>query len=420
MKNLIRPLILSALAATFVVPAVAQTPTGTQTPPAGATAAAALSPADEAAKAALYDKWRNNRNGDAAAQKLAFESGQEYLQKYGAEEDVYVKAVRKWVTNYEKAMREFDYTTALKDQKYDRAFSLGKEIVVLQPERVDIPMVLGWSGYLVSTKNNDAFNTEAAAYARRALQLIEAGRTPMALDASGKEIVSWAPFTSREDAIGGLNFALGSFATKLKKPEEAAVYFYKAAQQQTGFTGKEPSTYANLGGAYAQFAEYKKLIQDYQTLVTKDANAAGSDEAKAILARLDPMTDRIIDAYARAVALAGTNATYATPKADWMKRLTDFYKFRNNNADTGLNEFVASVLTKPMPSATETPAPSATAPATTPAQPATGGTNNGSATPPAATTTTAPANTVKPAASTTGSVKPAAAKPSAATSNVKP
>jgi hypothetical protein len=414
MKNLIRPLILSALAATFTVSASAQTPTSSPAPATGA-AATTLSPADEAAKAALYDKWRNNRNGDAAAQKSAYEAGQEYLQKYGADNDVYVKAVQKWVTNYEKATREFEYSVALKDQKYDRAFVLGKEIIALQPERVDIPLVLGWSGYLASTKNNDSFNTEAAAYARQALQRIESGRQPMVLDANGKEVVSWAPFTSREDAIGGLNFALGSFATKLKKPEEAAVYFHKAAQQQTGFTGKEPSTYANLGGAYAQFAEYKKLIQDYQTLVTKDANAAGSDEAKAILARLDPMTDRIIDAYARAIALAGTNANYATAKADWMKRLTDFYKFRNNNADTGLNEFVASVLSKPMPSATETPS------ATAPAQPSTGGTNNGSATPPASTTpATTPTSTVRPAASTTNNTKPGANSPSATTNNVKP
>jgi hypothetical protein len=59
--------------------------------------------------------------------------------------------------------------------------------------------------------------------------------------------------------------------------------------------------------------------------------------------------DRIIDAYARAVALAGTNPQNQAAKAQWMTQLTNFYKFRNNNSDAGLNEFIAGVLAKPLP-----------------------------------------------------------------------
>jgi hypothetical protein len=32
-----------------------------------------------------------------------------------------------------------------------------------------------------------------------------------------------------------------------------------------------------------------------------------------------------------------------------MKQLTTFYKFRHENSDAGLNEFIASVLAKPLP-----------------------------------------------------------------------
>ena len=34
---------------------------------------------------------------------------------------------------------------------------------------------------------------------------------------------------------------------------------------------------------------------------------------------------------------------------EWMKRLTDLYKFRHENSDTGLNELIASVLSTPLP-----------------------------------------------------------------------
>jgi len=33
--------------------------------------------------------------------------------------------------------------------------------------------------------------------------------------------------------------------------------------------------------------------------------------------------DKIIDAYARAVALAGSNPQYQAPKAEWTKQLND-------------------------------------------------------------------------------------------------
>jgi hypothetical protein len=59
--------------------------------------------------------------------------------------------------------------------------------------------------------------------------------------------------------------------------------------------------------------------------------------------------DRVIDAYARAVALAGSDPQHQASKAEWTKRLTDLYKFRHENSDAGLAEFIAGVLAKPMP-----------------------------------------------------------------------
>ena len=72
----------------------------------------------------------------------------------------------------------------------------------------------------------------------------------------------------------------------------------------------------------------------------------------------------MIDAYARAVALAGTDAQFATQKPLWLESLTTWYKYRNNNSDTGMTEFIAGVLAKPLP---PEPSPITVLPASTPA-----------------------------------------------------
>lgn len=418
MKKIIQVLTLTAIVAAFALPTFAQATTPAAT--GATTTAAAVSPQDEKAKADLYEKWRSNRKTNQA---VAYEAGKEYMQKYSADSDEYMAAVKKFVVNYDRAKLDFDYNQALSKKNYADAFRLGREILSANPERVDVKQNLGWMGYLATVDKNDAHVSEATNYARQAAQDIENGRQPKGTDATGAEVVSWAPFTNREDALGGLYFALGSFATKANRPEEATQHFYKAAQLN-GFTKKEPNTYANLAGAY-ELSEYKKYADEYRAMTTADAAAAEKPEAKALLAKLDNVTDRIVDAYARAISLA-TDAKYAAQKAVWMKKLTALYKFRHNDSEAGLNEYIAGILNRPMPP--PTPATDVAAPSTGATGAGNGvgngagvGTGNGAGTGartttgttgasmPAATTTTTTTtttSTAKPAAATTAPAKP--------------
>ena len=52
-------------------------------------------------------------------------------------------------------------------------------------------------------------------------------------------------------------------------------------------------------------------------------------ESKLALANIHQVVDRMIDGYARAVALAGSDAKFATQKAEWNDSLKKWYKFRN-------------------------------------------------------------------------------------------
>ena len=69
-----------------------------------------------------------------------------------------------------------------------------------------------------------------------------------------------------------------------------------------------------------------------------------TDESKLMIANINQVLDRQIDALARAVALASD----ATVKKGLLADLTDAYKARNKS-DAGLDVFVASVLNKPLP-----------------------------------------------------------------------
>jgi hypothetical protein len=145
-----------------------------------------------------------------------------------------------------------------------------------------------------------------------------------------------------------------------------------------------------------------------------------TDESKFALNNLNQVMDRVIDAYARAVNLAGADPKMATDKKVWLETLTGFYKFRNNDSTTGLDAFIASATSKPLP---EPFTPQPYVPTAAPAVPTTGGTasdsgNTGSGNGNGSMSTTtpaaaAPATMPAPAAqgTTTAKPKPATKKP---------
>jgi hypothetical protein len=96
----------------------------------------------------------------------------------------------------------------------------------------------------------------------------------------------------------------------------------------------------------------------------------------------------MIDAYARAVALAGTDPQYKDIKARALEGVTGWYKFRNEQKTAGLDELIANVLSKPLPPE-PTPITTLPTPAATPA--------SGSGTSAAGSATSSPVKTPGPA-----------------------
>jgi tetratricopeptide (TPR) repeat protein len=405
MRNLIRLLTLAALATFFALPSFAQTP---------AAPAAAANPCEEAARVEMYTKYyelkgRKDAKGqpDAAAQKEAYGIGQEYLTKYASCNDTYSKAVQKFVTQYGEAVRKVGNETELSDalyknKDYAKAFQLGQQMIAADPENLSLLIQLGYAGYNAQSQKPSVttFSPVALGYAKKAIEMLEAGKTPD----------NWVLFKTKDEALGYLNFAIGEYMIK-SDPAGAIPYYLKSLALETPVK-TTAGAYARLAAAY-QVGQYDPLQKDF---TAKYGGKPETDESKFALNNLNQVMDRVIDAYARAVNLAGNDPKLAEDKKVWLETLTGFYKFRNNDSTTGLDAFIASATSKPLP-APFTPQPYV--PAAAPA-PSTGGTasdsgntesgeGNGAvsvAAPAAANTPAQSTTTAKPKTATTATKKP--------------
>ena len=296
---------------------------------------------DDAYKVTTYKKFVDNREPYPA---VAYQAAKDYMAKYGKEDDQYTRYLRQWIAAYEedlrnarlaaeKADREQQLLGSFTNKDYAKAYGLAKQVLADNPENLKVLIALGYEGVLASEAKNENFNNDAATYARKAIQLIEAGKSPE----------NWAPFKNKEDVLASLYYAEGFYALK-PRPEAAVPEFIKAAQINSE-RRTSPSTYYYLALAY-QNGAYKRLSDDY---TKRFANQAESPESKAALDNVNRVVDKMIDAYARAVALAQKDPQQAAAMASWQARLASFYKFRHDGSDVGLNELVAGVLATPLP-----------------------------------------------------------------------
>jgi tetratricopeptide (TPR) repeat protein len=285
---------------------------------------------DDPVKIQIYQKFVDNRVPNPAA---AYQAARDYLQKYTKDKDQYVDYLKKWVMFYERDERKRNLPVLINEKKFAEAYSTGAQILADEPTYLRAQIDLGYAGYLAASAKNESFNATALDYARKAIQEIESGKAP----------TEWAPFKGKDDTLAYLNYAVGYLNLKTN-PEQSIDSLIKAAQYDSDIR-KTPSTYYFLAVAY-ESGPYKTQSTSYQTVY---ANKPETPESKAALEKLNVLMDRIVDAYARAIATAGTDPKTEQSRKDWLAQMTNYYKFRNGGSDAGVNEFIKSVLQKPVP-----------------------------------------------------------------------
>src|SRR2546428_11646199 len=178
MKGTSRLLMVAAVLAAFSAPAVAQS-----------------KECNDENKAAWYDTFLKDRNGDGSQQKIAYDSAKQYLTSCPDDSSDIAQYLKKWVTAYEKGNRKLQFEDAFIKKDYSKATELGKQLLAEDPNNVRVYMLIGYGGYLASAPNNSTMTPEAVDYAKKAIEMIESGKSPE----------SWVPFTSRDQALAWLN-----------------------------------------------------------------------------------------------------------------------------------------------------------------------------------------------------------------------
>ena len=337
------------------------------------------------AKDALYASIRGNLKADQAK---AYEDAKKYLacppgtEVTEAQQKI-IDYLKNFVSKYEAATKKSDYRVKIyNEKKYAEGYAMGKEILATEPDNLQVLVDLGANAYLLPPLKNPQLTADGLGYAQKALAMLD----------SGKTLEDWKPLGSKDVAVAYLNYSIGTLTLE-KDPGAALKNLLKAAQFETPLK-QSPYTYAYIAGAY-ETGPYAKMSEEYKRLYQgKDE----TPEIKLMLANINQLVDRMIDGYARAVALAGNKPDFATAKTGWNESLTQWYKYRNGDKTDGMDQLIAGILSKPLP---PEPTPLTSLPPTsTPATPAnnSGATPNGNGT---AASTSTPAG-AKP----TGTPKP--------------
>jgi hypothetical protein len=306
-------------------------------------------------KDALYAAIRGNLKADQAK---AYADAKKYLAcPPGAEvteaQQKIIDYLKNFVSKYEAATKKTDYRVKIyNEKKYAEGYAMGKEILATEPENLQVLVDLGANAYLLPPLKNAQLTAEGLADAQKALAMLE----------SGKTLENWDPLGSKDVAIAYLNYSIGTLTLE-KDPSAALKNLLKAAQFETPLK-QSPYTYAYIAGAY-ETGPYAKLSEQYKT------QFSGKDEtpdSKLMLANINQLVDRMIDAYARAVAVAASKPEFATAKIGWNESLTQWYKFRNSDKTDGMDQLIAGILSKPLPPEPTplTSLPPTSTPATTP------------------------------------------------------
>ncbi|HEV8367471.1 MAG TPA: hypothetical protein VGQ39_05920 [Pyrinomonadaceae bacterium] len=296
---------------------------------------------DDPIKIQVYRKFYDNRENNKSA---AYQAARDYLQRYVKDKDQYVDYLQKWILLYESDERKRQLPGLINEKKFADAYTVGKKILADEPDYLRAQIDLAYAGYLAATSKNETYNADALGYAHKAIQALEVGKVPqLHFELESIRTTEWAPFKGKEDSLAYLYFAVGLLTLKTN-PDQAIDALLKAAPFDSDIK-KNPRTYYALAVAY-ETGPYKVQSAAYQTAY---ADKPETPASKAALEKINVLIDRIVDAYARAIALANADPAMEASRKEWMTPFTNYYKFRHGGSDAGLTEFVASALSRPLP-----------------------------------------------------------------------
>jgi len=297
--------------------------------------------------------------------RQAIDSAKQFLEKYGsceapkAQVDWMKNNVPKWEIRYKditegKAYR--DLLTRFNDgytgSKWDDVYASGKDIIASpmteDQTKLDVTIVLAYTGFDQATKKNNKFNDEAISYAKSALQKMDSGVTSKTFGVAFPN--TNVTFGSKANAVGWMNLTIGYITYNAKNdPKGALAYLYHASQNGPE-TSVNPVVYDTIGRYF--YGEAGTIAEDIKALAAKvsdadpdDVKAQKQTELKAKKALFNGTAERAMDAYSRAYKFA--KADQKAFKDSTYQKIQALYKARFDKTD-GIDGYIASTTAKPL------------------------------------------------------------------------
>ena len=257
----------------------------------------------------------------------AYQLSKEFVVKFPNEDTENTRKLKDFIKRY----KENSFYKSLEDKKYVEFFATGKEIMAEHLNNVEIAMNLGYGGYDVVLKTKaKTYAEDSLKYCKLTLQLMEKGIVP----------TNFLPFNNKDEATAWMYYVIGYFSTD-KDLRESAVNFYKSTQYESQIKKTSQPYYV-----IAIFFEkvYEKAANDLNEKVK--AKKISDADYKTENEKINTIIDRMMDAYARAIAMGELEKNPAV--ADWNERLLQVYQFRKKS-DAGFYTFVIRVNNSRMP-----------------------------------------------------------------------
>jgi hypothetical protein len=299
--------------------------------PAGAGTRVSIQQPSDAEREA-YEKFYNEKD---EAKKL--ELAKDFVGKFPSSQ--YAKPVDNFILGalgrqFQGALQS--YYQGPDAPKLDRLVGVGEEFLKRQPDQpyVTTYMALASGAGVLGGFYKDI--PKASALADKAVALLEPTTPPQ-----GFKPDEWNNL--RSTGLSTLNQYKGLYLMKVEpaKPDEAIGFFDKAAEMKDGPAAKDPNTYYLRASAYN--SKYDELSSKYRALPDSDKTG---DSGKAILAKVDPIVDKMIEDYARVYSLS--TKPELKQLRDASKEMVDqFWKYRKGGKLDGLDQYLKQFETNP-------------------------------------------------------------------------
>ena len=200
----------------------------------------------------------------------------------------------------------------------EEAMKAGTDWLAQHPEDIPTMQNLTILASSQAIKGNTAYMARGRQYGAKAIEMLEGDKMPAGFDAA-----RWPDF--KKAALVSLYRETGVLAYKANEKPVALGLLEKAA----ALNSPDPGVYFLLS----------ELNNDVYELRAKEYQIAAAADRPAALKRVEEQLDKVIESYARAIAVTEGNAQYQQVNAAVRQNLEQYYKYRHKNTE-GMQQLI--------------------------------------------------------------------------------